>query len=82
MKNILRLLKSELIMNSNIFNRRNIMEIKIRCSWLFVLVQLVLLILKVSKVINWSYWLVFLPSIIYAILTLATLIIALILILK
>ena len=58
------------------------MEIKIGCSWLFVLIQLVLLILKVSTVINWSYWLVFLPSIIYGILTLATLIIALILILK
>lgn len=58
------------------------MEIKIGCSWLFVLIQLVLLILKVSKVISLSYWLVFLPSIIYAILTLAILIIALILILK
>ena len=58
------------------------MEIKIGCSWLFVLIQLGLLILKIGKVINWSYWLVFLPSIIYAILTLVTLIIVLILILK
>lgn len=58
------------------------MEIKIGCSWLFVLIQLGLLILKVSKVINWSYWLVFLPSIIYAILTLLILIFVLILTLK
>lgn len=58
------------------------MEIKIGCSWFFVLIQLGLLILKVSKVINWSYWLVFLPSIIYAVLTLLILIFVLILTLK
>lgn len=58
------------------------MEIKIGCNWLFVLIQLGLLILKIGKVINWSYWLVFLPSIIYAILTLLTLIFVLILTLK
>lgn len=58
------------------------MEIKIGCNWLFVLIQLVLLILKVSKVINCSYWLVFLPSIIYAILILLILTFVLILTLK
>lgn len=58
------------------------MEIKIGCNWFFVLIQLGLLIFKVSKVINWSYWLVFLPSIIYAILILLILIITIILTLK
>ena len=53
------------------------MEINLNLNWLYIVAQLVLLILKFTKVINWSYWVVFIPTYIFAVLSLVSLIIAL-----